>query len=121
MDFDQSLDKFVFTIIGLHRFNVDSGMNFEQRSQQHVSDFCAQAVNHISVAHTTYYCKPALFNNFRPDCTEKFLVMLIRNILKLFSFIFPSGQGLGLPFIASYCGNNSGTDMLSQYGDYGTK
>jgi len=32
----------------------------------------------------------------------------------------PSGHGYGLPFLASYCGNNSGTDMLEQYGDFGT-
>ena len=45
--------------------------------------------------------------------------------------ISPSGQGFGSPFLASYqCisgtlrvqfGNNSGTDMLEQYGDFGTK
>jgi hypothetical protein len=33
----------------------------------------------------------------------------------------PFGQGFGSPFLASYCGNNSGTDMLAQYGDFGTK
>jgi hypothetical protein len=28
---------------------------------------------------------------------------------------FPSRQGYGSPFLASYCGNNSGTDMLKQH------
>ena len=31
--------------------------------------------------------------------------------------IFPYGQACGSPFLASYFGNNSGTDMLIQYGD----
>ena len=43
----------------------------------------------------------------------------VKNRRKLY---FPhSRQGYGSPFLASYCGNNSGTDMLEQYGDFGTK
>jgi hypothetical protein len=45
-------------------------------------------------------------------------LMFFRNIIFLKS---PFRQGYGLPFLASYCGNNSGTDMLEQYGDFGIK
>jgi len=31
----------------------------------------------------------------------------------------PFGLGYGSPFLASYYGNNLGTDMLAQYGDFG--
>ncbi len=32
----------------------------------------------------------------------------------------PIWTGLRIAFLASYCVNNSGTDMLKQYGDFGT-
>jgi hypothetical protein len=39
-------------------------------------------------------------------------VYSILPICHIYICIFPSGQSFGSPFLASYCGNNSGTDML---------